>query len=128
MKNQLQVVAASVLVILFAVTGLAQTERKTIPILGGYHLTDADRPEVIEAAEFAIGTENQKKGVSFELIKILTAESQSVQGTKYRVCIEANVLNSEDEEPETKQFLVVVYSTLKNKLSLTSWLEIKCSK
>jgi hypothetical protein len=131
MKHKLQfkaLAAAFLMVVLFAIAGSAQTDRVPIPMLGGYSSTNTDNPDVVEAAEFAILTKNKTKGARFELIEILTAQSQAVAGTNYKLCIEANVTNNKDDEADTKQFLVVVFSDLKNKLSLTSWLERKCSK
>jgi len=117
-------VTASVLVALFAITGMGQM----VPIVGGYSSIATDHPYVEAAVEFSIATKNKEKGVRYELIEILTAQSQPVAGTNYKVCIEANVSKDEDAEPVPRHFLVVVYKDLKLKLRLTSWLEKECSK
>jgi hypothetical protein len=68
-----------------------------------------------------------KQEIAIEFSRVLTAARQTVGGTNYRLCIEADVFN-EDDEAETKQFLVTVFRSLRNEFSLKSWSERKCAK
>ena len=58
--------------------------------VGGYSPVAVDKPEVLEAARFAVRTIGERNGatVPWKLIKILAAKSQVVAGTNYAMTLE----------------------------------------
>ena len=126
MNNKLQIknlVGAFALCLCFAVAGFAQS----VPMVGGFKAMPANSNEALQAAEFAVETQSAKQEIAIEFSRVLTAARQTVGGTNYRLCIEADVFN-EDDEAETKQFLVTVFRSLRNEFSLKSWSERTCAK
>src|SRR5216684_1509234 len=84
-------------------------------IVGGYGERSNNDAEVVAAARFAIKKERQTLHSRILLISINRAEMQVVAGLNYRLCMTVKVSG------RTRNVTVVVYKTLKQKLSLTSW-------
>jgi Aspartic acid proteinase inhibitor len=92
------------------------------PIAGGYADTSNSDPEVVAAARFAINVERQKLGARIALLSIKHAEVQVVAGLNYQLCLRIKV------KGKTRNVTVVVYKSLKQKYSLTSWVADGCKK
>lgn len=93
------------------------------PLLGGYKAAKTDDPGVVEAADFAI--EKRAKDTEQEeltLDSIDKAETQSVAGINYRLCLSVSI------EDESQQVEVVVNKNLQKALSLTSWTVKDCAE
>ena len=127
MKRSLNVVSALVVLsVVFGcvIAGLAQTR----PIVGGYKVVSTDDPGVVAAAEFAVSTEAEKQESTISLVSIDHAERQVVAGTKYRLCLTVKPADETDAGVETQSVRVVVFRSLKDEYSLTSWEEVDCSE
>jgi ABC-type Na+ efflux pump permease subunit len=92
------------------------------PIVGRYAETSNTDPEAGAAAQFAIKTQGRKKHARISLVAIKRAEVQVVAGFNYRLCMRVKV------KGKTRDVTVVVYKTLKQKYSLTSWVADGCKK
>lgn len=90
-------------------------------ITGGYGEASKTDKEVVKAANFAVKAQGKKVKASFKLVSIERAEIQVVSGLNYRLCLK---VKNKDKEQEIR---VVVYKSLKNKLSLTDWIEENCT-
>jgi hypothetical protein len=90
---------------------------------GGYKEVAKDSPEVEEAAEFAVNEQGRKQELTYKLVAIEKAESQTVAGINYRLCLKV----SKDEEA-TEFVRAVVYRNLQKQYSLTSWAQEDCSE
>ncbi len=92
--------------------------------LGGYREIDKADEGAAAAAEFAVKTQSEKKEMTYKLVSIEHAESQTVAGINYRLCLK---VGKDDDADTTELVRVVVYRNLQNQYSLTSWTEEKCS-
>jgi hypothetical protein len=92
------------------------------PIAGGYGETARDDPEALTAARFAIQNQSRKLHSRISLAAIKRAEVQVVAGLNYRICMTVKI------KRKTRTVTVVVYRNLKQKYSLTSWMEGDCGK
>ncbi len=102
-----------------------------VPIVGGYKEAATDDSEVVAAAEFAISARKEKEGGPLSLVSIKRAESQVVQGTNYRLCLEVKAADETDAGVESQDVRVVVWSKLtrpgeKKQYQLTRWEEADC--
>lgn len=90
-------------------------------IVGGFGNAPISDAQVVSAANFAVKAQAKKMATEFEVVEILRAERQVVQGMNYRICMLVNV---EGDEP----FMVstIVYQDLKRNYSLSSWKESEC--
>lgn len=102
-----------------AITGLAQPR----PNLGGYKEVPTDNPEVVAAAEFAVGEQGRKQESTIALVSIEKAESQVVAGVNYRLCMKVTV---GDEDGESQDVKALVFRSLQKEYSLKSWEEESC--
>jgi hypothetical protein len=128
MKKSLRVVTVLVaLSVAFGcvVVGLAQTR----PIVGGYKVVATDNPEVVSAAEFAVGAQGEKDNTTIKLVSVEHAEQQVVAGMNYRLCLKVEVAGGEDEDADdvSMEVKVVVFRSLKKEYSLKSWEQEECS-
>ena len=115
------VVIAAVFVLCGAVVGLAQ---KT----GGYREIDKADEGAAAAAEFAVKDQSEKKELAYKLVSVAKAETQTVAGINYRLCLKVSY-QKQGEDEETNEFVqVVVFRSLQKEYSLTSWSEEACSK
>ena len=122
MKRNLRVTSI-LLAIVIALGGviIASAQRT-----GGYREIDKTDEGAATAADFAVKTESDQKGMTYKLVSIEHAESQVVAGINYRLCLKIGY-HKEDDDVDTTEFVrVVVYRNLQNQYSLTSWAEENC--
>ena len=94
--------------------------------LGGYREIDKADEGAAAAAEFAVKTESEKKEMTYKLVSIEHAESQTVAGINYRLCLKVGYHKQDDDGDTTEFVRVVVFRNLQNQYSLTSWTEENC--
>ena len=94
--------------------------------LGGYREIDKADEGAAAAAEFAVKAESEKKEMTYKLVSIEHAESQTVAGLNYRLCLKVGYHKQDDDVDTTEVVRVVVYRNLQNQYSLTSWTEENC--
>jgi hypothetical protein len=94
--------------------------------LGGYKEIARDDPEAESAAEFAVKEQGRKQEMTYKLIAVEHAESQTVAGINYRLCLKVGY-HKEDDDVDTTEFVrTVVYKNLQREYSLTSWAAENC--
>ena len=103
------------------IVGLAQTR----PIVGGYKVVATDNPEVVAAAEFAVGEQGRKQESTITLVSVEKAEQQVVAGMNYKLCLKVTVGDEGDEPQDVK---VLVFRSLQKQYSLKSWEEESCGE
>lgn len=98
------------------------------PILGGYKAAKVDNPEVVAAAEWAVGEQGRKQEMTVSLVSIERAETQVVARSKnFRLCLKV-MFKAEGEDEDVEQMVKVVVNTnLQQESSLTSWAEEECA-
>ena len=94
--------------------------------LGGYREIDKADEGAGAAAEFAVKAESEKKEMTYKLVSIEHAESQTVAGINYRLCLKVGYHKQDDDVDATEFVRVVVNRNLQNQYSLTSWTEENC--
>jgi len=94
--------------------------------LGGYREIDKADEGAAAAAEFAVKAESEKKEMTYKLVSIEHAESQTVAGINYRLCLKVCYHKQDDDVDATEFVRVVVYRSLQNQYSLTSWTQEDC--
>lgn len=94
--------------------------------LGGYREIAKDDEGAVAAAHFAVTAESDKKEMTYKLVDIEHAESQTVAGINYRLCLKVGYHKQDDDVDTTEFVRVVVYRNLQNEYSLTSWIEENC--
>ena len=120
-KSSRAVVIAVVFALFGAVVVLAQRT-------GGYREIDKSDEGAAAAAEFAVKDQSEKKEVTYKLVSVEKAETQTVAGINYRLCLKVSY-QKQGEDAETSEFVrVVVFRSLQKEYSLTSWTEEECSK
>jgi Aspartic acid proteinase inhibitor len=97
------------------------------PIVGGYKTAAVDDPEVVAAAEFAVGEQGRKLKSTVRLISVEHAERQVVAGMNYRLCLKVEI-EGEGDEAEAKDVKVTVFRSLKQEYSLKTWEEADCGE
>ncbi|HYX29638.1 MAG TPA: cystatin domain-containing protein [Pyrinomonadaceae bacterium] len=95
--------------------------------VGGYREIDKTDEGAVAAAEFAVKAESEKKEMTYKLVSLEHAESQVVAGINYRLCLKVGYHKQDDDVDTTELVRVVVYRSLQNEYSLTSWTEEKCT-
>ena len=93
---------------------------------GGYREIDKADEGAGAAAEFALKAESEKKEMTYKLVSIEHAETQTVAGINYRLCLKIGYHKQDDDVDTTEFVRVVVYRNLQNQYSLTSWTEENC--
>lgn len=93
---------------------------------GGYREIDKGDEGAAAAAEFAVKQESENKGMTYKLVSIEHAESQTVAGINYRLCLKVGYHKADDDVDTTEFVRVVVYRNLQSQYSLTSWTEENC--
>ncbi|HEX8492501.1 MAG TPA: cystatin domain-containing protein [Pyrinomonadaceae bacterium] len=106
--------------------GVAQQQRA--PIVGGYKEIATDAPEVVSAAEFAVGEQGRKVDSTIKLISVEGAERQTVAGVNYRLCLKVEIEDKTNNVDVTQDVKVVVFRSLKKEYSLKSWEEEGCGE
>jgi hypothetical protein len=121
MKRSLTLIAilsVAVLVFTWAVVSAQRT--------GGYREIDKADEGAATAAEFAVKAESEKKEIAYKLVSIEHAETQTVAGINYRLCLKVGYHKADDDAETTESVRVVVFRSLQNQYSLTSWTEENC--
>lgn len=86
--------------------------------VGGYKTIEATDEGARAAAEWAVRHQGEKTESAIELMSLVKAERQVVQGMNYRLCMQ---VNEEAKDEPTSFVLAVVYMDLKKNYKLTSW-------
>lgn len=86
--------------------------------VGGYKTVDPTDERAREAAEWAVRTQGEKDGTGIELMTLVKAEQQVVQGMNYRLCMR---VNTEGADEPVSFVEAVIYRNLKKEFKLTSW-------
>src|SRR4051812_9144368 len=94
---------------------------------GGYREIDKADEGAATAAEFAVKAESEKKEIAYKLVSVEHAETQTVAGINYRLCLKVGYHKQDDDVDATALVRVVVFRSLQNQYSLTSWTEENCS-
>jgi Aspartic acid proteinase inhibitor len=94
--------------------------------LGGYREIDKADQGATTAAEFAIKEHSEQKELTYKLVAIEKAESQTVAGINYRLCLKVGYHKQDDDVDATEFVRVIVNRNLQNQYSLTSWTEENC--
>jgi hypothetical protein len=115
MKTNLKMAVA-----LAAFTILAGAANLTMAqMVGGYRKVEVTDEYARAAAEWAVRERMDKTGAAIELLSLVQAERQTVQGANYRLCMQ---INTEGESENTVTHVkVVVYMDLKKNYKLTTW-------
>lgn len=121
MKRSLTLIAI-LSVALFVFTWALASAQRT----GGYREIDKADEGASTAAEFAVKAESEKKEITYKLVSIEHAETQTVAGINYRLCLKIGYHKQDDDMDTTEFVRVVVYRNLQNQYSLTSWTEENC--
>ena len=95
---------------------------------GGYREIDKADEGAAAAAEFAIKDQSEKKELTYKLVSVEKAETQTVAGINYRLCLKVSYQKQGEDEETTEFVQVVVFRSLQKAYSLTSWTEEQCSK
>jgi P2-related tail formation protein len=115
MKTNLKMAVA-----LAALTLLAGSANITMAqMVGGYRKVEVTDEYARAAAEWAVREKMDKTGTAIELLSLVQAERQTVQGANYRLCMQINA-EGEDENTVT-HVKAVVYMDLKKNYKLTGW-------
>ena len=121
MKRSVSLIAI-LSIALLALTGVMVSAQRT----GGYREIDKADEGAEAAAEFAVKAESEKKEMTYKLVSVQHAESQTVAGINYRLCLKIGYHKQNDDVDTTEFVRVVVYRNLQNQYSLTSWTEENC--
>lgn len=97
-------------------------------VLGGYKVISKTSGEVRAAAEFALEAQGEKDNTSYRLEAVEKAESQTVAGTNYRLCLRVIVEDEEAGEEVKAIFQAVVFKNFKKEFTLKSWEESDCDE
>jgi len=114
------------LLMLFVVAIALGCVAATAQRLGGYREIDKSDEGATAAADFAVKAESEKKEMTYKLVSIEHAESQTVAGINYRLCLKVGYHKQDDDVDTTEFVRVVVFRSLQNQYSLTSWTEENC--
>jgi hypothetical protein len=120
MKNRLYIVGLVVLALALS-SAMVSAQR-----VGGYREIDKADEGAATAADFAVKAESEKKEMTYKLVSIEHAEAQTVAGINYRLCLKIGYHKQDDDVDTTEFVRVVVFRSLQNQYSLTSWAEENC--
>ena len=121
-----RIVSALFFAALTLTCAVVASAQKKPPLVGGYKAVAVDNPEVVAAAEFAVGEQGREQEMTVSLVSVERAEIQVVAGKNFRLCLKVT-LSAEGEDEESEQIVkVVVYKNLQQEYSLTSWAEEEC--
>jgi hypothetical protein len=115
MKTNLKMAVA-----LAALTILAGAASTTMAqMVGGYKAVAVTDQYALAAANAAVDAQMEKTETAIELLSLIKAERQTVQGANYRLCMK---ITTEGEDENTVSYAqAVVYMDLKKNYRLTSW-------
>jgi hypothetical protein len=114
------------LVTLFALLISLSSAAVSAQRIGGYREIDKADEGAATAADFAVKAQSEKKEMTYKLVSIEHAETQTVAGINYRLCLKIGYHKQDDDVDTTEFVRVVVYRNLQNQYSLTSWTEENC--
>lgn len=120
MKNRLYIVGLAVWALALS-SAMVSAQR-----VGGYREIDKADEGAATAADFAVKAESEKKEMPYKLVSIEHAEAQTVAGINYRLCLKIGYHKQDDDVDTTEFVRVVVFRSLQNQYSLTSWTEENC--
>lgn len=125
MNSRTTNVFIAALVALFFVGSAIAQQR---PILGGYKPEKVDNAQVKDAADFAVTAENKRSEKEIELISIVKAEYQMVQGKNIRMCLKVNIEGAEGQDAAEVSVKAIVNFDLKGNKKLLSWEASDCGE
>ena len=99
MKRSITLIAilsVAVLVFIWAVVSAQRT--------GGYREIDKADKGAATAAEFAVKAESEKKEITYKLVSIEHAETQTVAGINYRLCLKVGYHKADDDAETTSLY------------------------
>ena len=108
--------------------GSVLTAAQGRPVLGGYRAIKATDAGAKEAAEFAVEAQAKKTEKEMSLDSVIKAESQTVAGTNYRLCLKVNSEAGEGQDDVEIFVQVVVNRDLKKNFKLVSWAISDCGE
>ena len=98
------------------------------PILGGYKEINVNGANVKDFSAFAVESESKKTDKEIELIAVVKAEQQAVQGTKLRMCLKVSDPGAEGQDAAEVFVQAIVSRDIKNKMTLISWEASDCGE
>lgn len=113
-----------VIVCALLMSGVLVSAQKT----GGYREIDKADEGALAAAEFAVKDQSEKKEMTYKLVSLEKAETQVVAGINYRLCLKVGYHKQDDDVDTTEFVRVIVYRSLQNQYSLTSWTQENCGE
>lgn len=121
---------ASFVIAIFSIflVGSAIGQQPKRPLLGGYRDIDVNGANVKTAAEFAVEAESKRSEKDIELISVIKAEQQVVQGTNIRMCLKVSDPGAEGQDAAEVFVKAVVNFDLKNNKKLLSWDASDCGE
>jgi hypothetical protein len=94
---------------------------------GGYRSVSVTDQGVKDAADFALEIKADEMDAEISLENIIKAETQTVAGTNYRLCLQLYIPAKEDETDGVTLYIkTVIFRSLKNEYSIKSWDEENC--
>jgi hypothetical protein len=115
MKTNLKMaVAVAVLTVIAGAASAVMAQ----PKVGGYKTVEVTDEYARAAAEWAVRERGEKTETGIELLSLVKAERQTVQGANYRLCMQ---INTEGQDEPVSFVQAIVYMDLKKNYKLTSW-------
>lgn len=127
-KSSRLVLALIAISVAFGSVIVCVAQQQRAPIVGGYKAIATDAPDVVSAAEFAVGEQGRKVDSTIKLIAVEGAERQTVAGANYRLCLKVEIQDEVNNVDATLGVRVIVFRSLKNEYSLKIWEEEDCSE
>jgi hypothetical protein len=121
MKRNLKLTVLIAAVAVFGFAFAASAQR-----VGGYKEIDKSDDGAVAAADAAVKAQSEQKEMTYKLVSIEHAETQVVAGINYRLCLKVGYHKQDDDVDTTEFVRVVVFRSLQNQYSLTSWTEENC--
>ena len=100
--------------------------RQGVPRVGGFKPVATTDARVMEAARNAVAAAAKKEEMNIRLLSVVAAEQQVVQGMNYRLCLEVEIEDTENNVDVTTHVSTQVYMSLKKVYQLRSWQEEDC--
>ena len=96
---------------------------------GGYKSISVSNSGVQEAADFAVEKKAAEMEQELSLEGIVKAETQTVAGTNYRLCLQISAPSKEEGEDSVTVYIkTVIFRSLKGEYSITSWEDEDCAE
>jgi hypothetical protein len=126
MKNNLRTIfILTVFCAVFGCAGNVSAQIKT----GGYKSASVSDAGVKAAAQFAVETKASEMEQELSLEGIISAETQTVAGTNYRLCLQIYAPAAKDgEDGVTTYIKTVIYKNLQGEYKITSWEDEDCAE